>query len=92
MGLLVLLVLTVLVVPALLVFMLRSTSLFWLPGAALIGLAIVQFASIDGAPGEAGVTQALVNTILVIGGMGCAVYGVICLLVAGMWDLRRARR
>ena len=80
MGLLILLAL--LIVPPALVSVLRGTRLFWLPGVALFGVAVLAFASMSDAHGEAGVMRAMANGILGIAGMCCGAYGVICLVVA----------
>lgn len=47
----------VLGIPPVLVSVVRGTRLFWLPGVALFGVAILAFASMSDAHGEAGVMR-----------------------------------
>ncbi|MEO6773823.1 MAG: hypothetical protein ABI467_12525 [Kofleriaceae bacterium] len=87
------LLMTVLVVPPLLVAVLKRTSLFWLPGAALIAssLAVVIVWPFETGHDEASVMNGIANFVhLVIGG-GLFVFGAICWIVAARLHARATR-
>lgn len=72
---------SVLSLPPVLLALLRRTPLYWLPGAALIGLGFAAFGSMPDTSHDEHGLNALAAGVMWIAGMGCSVYGLACLWI-----------
>jgi drug/metabolite transporter (DMT)-like permease len=75
-------IIALLVLPPTLVHWLRRTRWFWLPGAGLIVLGIVAFASMPDTHSDIGGMNALASAMLAISGICLLIYGAVCLAIA----------